>query len=185
MTFRATRERRRRPRGTVVAVPRHTDRDRQVPDGGGPGGRRRALAGVLVLLVALLLTGCSRELGGPDPDRSGPGVATSPDAARTKLALALTDPCYTDPDPRSTWPRCGRWAEEATSTARSAASALPNDAAVTAAGAAVSAGRDLFVSRGCASQAPTVPVDAGACIGALITTRTAVGRLDTALRAVP
>ena len=145
---------------------------------------RRALAAALVLLTALLLAGCSSELGGPDTDRGGPGVATSPDAARTKLALALTDPCYTDPDPRSTWTRCGRWAEEATSTARSAATALPKDTAVTSSGAAVSAGRNLFVSRGCASQAPTVPVDAGACIGALITTRTAVGQLDAALRAV-
>ena len=148
--------------------------------------RRRTVAALLaVVAVLVVLGGCSRELGAGDPDRGGPGVNTSPAAARTKLTLLLDDPCYTAPDPRGTWPRCGRWAEEATSTARAATTAVPSDAALGDAARAVQAGRDTFASRGCASQGPAVATDPGACIGALLSTRTAVTGLVDALRAVP
>jgi hypothetical protein len=137
------------------------------------------LAGLLTVLV---LAGCSSEFGSGGNEG---GVATSPDAARAKLSLLSQDPCNTDPDPRSTWPRCGRWVEEAASTARTAATALPGNEAITRAATGVQSGRDAFAARGCTSTGPTPAPDPGACIGALLATRTAVAGLDTALRAVP
>jgi len=147
---------------------------------------RRASAAVAAAALAgtVLLTGCARELGG-EAGRDGPAVATSPDAARTKLRLALEDPCFTDADPRRTWPRCGRWVEETVSTARAATTALPADPAVARAAADVTAGRDAFLARGCPATGPAVPVDAGGCLGALGTTRRGVAALDAALRARP
>ena len=147
---------------------------------------RRPLAAVAAAVLAgtILLTGCSRELGG-ETGRDGPAQATSPDAARTKLRLALQDPCFTDADPRRTWPRCGRWVEEAVSTARAASTALPADPAITQATTEVTAGRDAFLARGCPSTGPAVPADAGGCVGALGTTRGGVAALGAALRATP
>ena len=158
-------------------------------------GRVTAARGLVVALLAalLLLAGCS---GGPADIPSGQsadGAATqgpiaevrSPDAARTKLSLALTDPCYGSPDPRAVWPRCGRWVEESASTARTATNALPDDAAVTGAVAAVAAAHDDFVARGCPGTGPTVPLDANSCIGALMTVRAAMGRLAAALGPTP
>ncbi len=146
---------------------------------------------VLVLLAALLtLAGCAGSgaaqiPAGQSSDNAatqGPVVeARTPESARQKMALALADPCYSSPDPRAVWPRCGRWVEESASTARTAASAIPNDAAVVGASAAVGAAHDDFVARGCPGTGPTVPLDANSCIGALITVRGAMGRLSGAL----
>lgn len=166
----------------------------------GDGGRRspeRARGGpVLALLVALLVAvlpllascgqGSPAEIPpGQSSDNSasqGPDVeAHTPGAAHAKLALALADPCYSSPDLRAVWPRCGRWVEESASTARTAASVLPNDAAVASAAAAVGAAHDDFVARGCPGTGPTVPLDANSCIGALTTVRAAMGRLSAAL----
>ncbi|MCD2193393.1 hypothetical protein LQ327_08340 [Actinomycetospora endophytica] len=152
-------------------------------------GAPRVVIGLVVVLLTLL-AGCS---GGSPADipsgQSSDGAATqgpvvearSPDAARSKLRLALADPCYASPDARAVWPRCGRWVEEAAGIARTAASALPNDAAVTGAVPAVAAAHDDFVGRGCPSTGPAVPLDANACVGALTSVRTAVGRLSAAL----
>jgi hypothetical protein len=149
----------------------------------------RASALVLALLLALL-AGCSSGSPAEIPSgQSSDGAATqgpvvearSPDASRTKLRLALADPCYASPDPRAVWPRCGRWVEETASIARTAASALPNDPAVTTAVAAIAPAHDDFVARGCPSTGPAVPLDASACVGALTTVRAAVSRLSAAL----
>jgi hypothetical protein len=154
---------------------------------GARGGR---VAGLLLALLVALLAGCSDGSPAEIPSgQSTDGAATqgpvvearSPDAARTKLRLALTDPCYSSPDPRAVWPRCGRWVEESASIARTAASALPNDPAVTTAVAAVAPAHDDFVGRGCASTGPAVPLDASACVGALTSVRAAVSRLSAAL----
>ena len=149
---------------------------------------RLASALVLTLLVALLAacSGSPAEIpSGQSPDGAatqGPVVETgSPDAARTKLRLAEADPCYSSPDPRAVWPRCGRWVEETASIARTAANALPNDPAIASAVAAVGPAHDDFVARGCPATGPAVPLDASACVGALATVRAAVGRLSTAL----
>jgi hypothetical protein len=144
---------------------------------------------LLVAVLATLLAAC----GGSDADipsgqssdssaAQGPDVeARTPESARAKLTLALADPCYASPDARAVWPRCGRWVEESASTARTAASVLPNNAAVTSAAAAVGAAHDDFVGRGCPGTGPTVPLDANSCIGALTTVRSAMGRLSAAL----
>ena len=153
----------------------------------GPVTAARGL--VVALLAALLLAGCSSSPADIPSGQSSDGAATqgpiaevrSPDAARVKLSLALTDPCYASPDPRAVWTRCGRWVEESASTARTASNALPNDAPVTSAVAAVAAAHDDFVARGCPGTGPTVPLDANSCIGALTTVRTAMGRLSAAL----
>ncbi|NMO92106.1 hypothetical protein [Actinomycetospora sp. TBRC 11914] len=158
------------------------------------GGRRRpgrTVGGlVLTVLVAVLLAACgggspAEVPSGQATDNSaaqGPDVeARTPASARAKLTLALADPCYASPDTRAVWPRCGRWVEEAASTSRTAASVLPNDAAVTGAAAAVGAAHDDFVGRGCPGTGPTVPLDANSCIGALTTVRAAMGRLAAAL----
>ena len=158
----------------------------------GPVTAGRGL--VLGLLAALLvLAGCSSGPADIPSGQSSDGAATqgpiaevrSPDAARAKLSLALADPCYSSPDPRAVRPRCGRWVEESASTARTASNALPADAAVTGAVAAVAAAHDDFVARGCPGTGPTVPLDANSCIGALTTVRTAMGRLSAALGPTP
>jgi hypothetical protein len=158
----------------------------------GPVTAARAL--VPALLAALLvLAGCSGSPADIPSGQSSGGAATqgpiaevrSPDAARAKLSLALMDPCYASPDPRAVWPRCGRWVEESASTARTATNALPGDAAVTSAAAAVAAAHDDFVARGCPGTGPTVPLDANSCIGALTTVRAAMGRLSAALGPTP
>jgi hypothetical protein len=152
-------------------------------------GARGAVVGLAVALL-VLLAGCSGgspaqiPSGQSSDDSAAQGSAVqaaSPDAARSKLRLALADPCYSSPDPRAVWPRCGRWVEETASIARTAASALPNDAAVTGSVPAVAAAHDDFVARGCPSTGPAVPLDANACVGALTSVRTAVGRLSAAL----
>lgn len=154
---------------------------------GARGGRA---AGLVLALLLALLAGCSGGSPAEIPSgQSSDGAATqgpvvearSPDAARSKLRLALTDPCYSSPDPRAVWPRCGRWVEESASIARTAASALPNDPGVAGAVPAVAAAHDDFVGRGCASTGPAVPLEASACVGALTSVRTAVGRLSAAL----
>ncbi|GAA4853661.1 hypothetical protein GCM10023201_54140 [Actinomycetospora corticicola] len=149
----------------------------------------------LVVLAAVLL-GVLAGCGGTDnpasipsgqsSEAAAPGVENrSPDAARNKLRLALADPCYTSSDPRAVWPRCGRWVEETASTARTAANALPDDPAVTAAAAQVGAARDSYVARGCPATAPGGTVDVGACVGGLVTARTAVDALSRALGSAP
>ncbi|MFC5066131.1 hypothetical protein [Actinomycetospora atypica] len=148
----------------------------------------RAVVGLA--LLAALATGCgdSSPAQIPPGQSSGPGAvqgpaveARSPDAARSKLRLALADPCYTSPDPRAVWPRCGRWVEESASVARTAGNALPDDPAVTTAVAAITSARDTYVGRGCPATAPGGTVDVGACIGSLVTVRTAVEGLRAAL----
>jgi hypothetical protein len=149
-------------------------------------------AAVLVAAtVALTITGCSSgspadipsgQTTEPPTAVQGPvNEAGSPQAARSKLTLALADPCYSSPDPRAVWPRCGRWVEETASTARTATSALPNDAAVASAATGVGAAHDDYVARGCPGTGPTVPLNADVCIGALTTVRTAMGKLAAAL----
>ncbi|MDL5154587.1 hypothetical protein [Actinomycetospora termitidis] len=147
--------------------------------------RRAAVA----LALLALLAGCG-DSGNPASIPSGqsseaaaaPGVENrSPDSARNKLRLALADPCYTGPDPRAVWPRCGRWVEETASTARTAANALPQDPAVTAAAAGVGSARDAYVARGCPATAPGGTVDVSACVGGLVAARNAVGALSRAL----
>lgn len=147
-----------------------------------PATRHRPVAVPVLLLsvIALLaLTGCSREFG---PGERGPQVATSPEAARTKLRLQLADPCYTG-DARAAWPRCARWVEETAGSARSAAGALPGDAALVRSADGVGAGRDDFLGRGC-GPVPAPSSDPGACIAALLATRDSVRSLATTL-AVP
>lgn len=153
-------------------------------------GARGGPAIGLVLALLVLLAGCSSGSPAQIPSgQSSDGAATqgpvvearSPDAARSKLRLALSDPCYSSPDPRAVWTRCGRWVEETASIARTAASALPNDAAVTGAVPAIAAAHDQFVAQGCPGTGPTVPLDANACVGALTSVRAAVGRLSAAL----
>lgn len=160
---------------------------------GSDAGRARtgrAGGGLVLALLLALLAGCSGDSPADiPPGQSSGGAATrgpvvearSPESARAKLQLAEADPCYDSPDARAVWPRCGRWVEETASTARTAASALPNDPAVAAAAAAVGAAHDGFVARGCPSTGPAVPLDVNACVGALSTARTAVGRLAAAL----
>jgi hypothetical protein len=141
------------------------------------------------VLVAALLTACGGSPAEIPSGQSSDGAASqgpvveagTPSSARAKLGLALADPCYDSPDARAVWPRCGRWVEESASTARTAASVLPNDAAVVSAAAAVGAAHDDFVGRGCPGTGPTVPLDANSCIGALTTVRVAMGRLAAAL----
>ena len=139
-------------------------------------------AGIVVLVASvLLLTGCSRELGGSSA--GSVGVNTSPAAARSKLEALAQDPCYTAADPSRTWPVCGRWVEEATSTARTATGARPGDTALAQATTRVSAARDAFVARGCvATGAPGGPVDGAACVSALLAARDGVRALEAALR---
>ena len=133
----------------------------------------------LALLAGLTLTGCSREFG---PGETGPQVAASPEAARTKLRLQLADPCYAG-DARAAWTRCARWIEETAGSARTAVGARPDDPALVRAADGVAAGRDAFLGRGC-GPVPTPSADTGACIATLTTTRDAVRALATAL-AVP
>jgi hypothetical protein len=147
---------------------------------------RRAV--VLVAVLLGVLAGCADSdnpasiPAGQSSEAGAPGLENrSPDAAENKLRLALADPCYTDPDPRAVWPRCGRWVEETASTARTAANALPDDAAVTNAAAAVGAARDAYVARGCPATAPGGTVDVSACVGGLVAARTAVTGLAQAL----
>lgn len=151
--------------------------------------RRVAVIAAVVAAVLLgVLAGCG-DSGSPASIPSGqsseaasPGVENrSPDSARNKLRLALADPCYTDPDPRAVWPRCGRWVEETASTARTAANALPNDPAVTAAVAGVASARDAYVARGCPATAPGGTIDVSACVGGLTAARTAASALARAL----
>ncbi len=162
-------------------------------DGGrrGPATAARGLA--LTALAVVLLAGCAGNGPAVVPSgQSSDGAATqgpvvearSPDSARQKLSLALADPCYSSPDARAVWPRCGRWVEESASTARTAATAIPN-AAVTGAAAAVGAAHDDYVARGCPGTGPTVPLDANSCIGALTSVRAAMSRLSGALGAAP
>lgn len=145
---------------------------------------------VLAAVVLGLLAGCGDSNpasipAGQSSEAGTPGVENrSPDAAKNKLRLALADPCYTDADPRAVWPRCGRWVEETASTARTAANALPDDAAVTNAAAGVGAARDAYVARGCPATAPGGTVDVGACVGGLVAARTAVSGLAQALGSV-
>lgn len=148
---------------------------------------RRAVVGLVLLLG---LAGCADSSPAhiPPGQSSGTGAtrgpaveARGPDAARSKLRLALADPCYTSPDPRAVWPRCGRWVEESASVARTAGQALPGDPAVTTSVAAISTARDAYVARGCPATAPGGTVDVSACIGSLVTVRTAVQGLTAAL----
>ena len=146
--------------------------------------RSRTARAVLLLAavasVLLVLTGCSRELV-DTPGRSV-GVNTSPAAARSKLEALAQDPCYTAVDPSRTWPVCGRWVEEATSTARTATGARPADAALAQAATRVATSRDAFLARGCvATGAPGGPVDPGACVGSLLAARDGVRALEAAL----
>jgi hypothetical protein len=153
------------------------------------GTGRTLVLTLLVAVLAALLAACGGSPADiPAGQSSGSSAAQGPDvetrtpaSARAKLALALADPCYASPDARAVWPRCGRWVEESASVARTAASVLPNDAAVTGAAAAVSAAHDDFVGRGCPGTGPTVQLDANSCIGGLATVRGAMGRLAGAL----
>lgn len=149
---------------------------------------RRAVVGLVLLLG--LAAGCADSSPAQIPPgqssgsgaRQGPAVeARGPDAARSKLRLALADPCYTSPDPRAVWPRCGRWVEESNSVARIAGEGLPNDQAVTTSVAAISSAHDTYVARGCPATGPGGTVDVSACIGSLVTVRTAVQGLSAAL----
>ncbi|WP_018331810.1 hypothetical protein [Actinomycetospora chiangmaiensis] len=146
---------------------------------------RRAV--VLAAVLLGVLAGCADDNpasipSGQSTAAAAPGAENrSSDAARNKLRLALADPCYTDPDARAVWPRCGRWVEETASTARSAANALPNDPAVTAAVAGVTNARDTYVGRGCPATAPGGTIDVSACVGGLVAARAATSALARAL----
>lgn len=139
---------------------------------------RAVTTALLVLLLAGLpaLASCSREFG---PGEGGPVVATSPEAARTKLRLQLADPCY-DGDARATWTRCARWLEETAGSARTAAGAVPGDAVLVGAADGVGRGRDDFLRRGC-GPTPSASADPGSCVSALTTAREQVRTLAVAL----
>jgi hypothetical protein len=170
-------------RGTVATRPSRTDIEEAVVT----SPARRASC-VLAMLLALLVTGCTREFGPGETARGASGapganVDATTDAARTKLSLQVQDPCYAG-DARQAWPRCARWVEETASSARTAAEAsgsAPADPAVVAGAAAVAAGHDAFLGRGCGTGATGAQADAGACVGALTQTRNGVRGLAQAL----
>lgn len=143
----------------------------------------RRTVGALVVLIALLGTGCSREFGPGDSAGRTPGGATAgvtAESARTKLGLQVRDPCYAG-DPQQAWPRCARWVEETASSARTAADALPAQRPVTDGAAAVAAGRDAFLGRGCGTGAAAARADGAACVGALLQARDGVRTLARSL----
>lgn len=143
---------------------------------------RRIGVGLAAVVLALLApAGCSAEYTQGTSAPAAP-PATSLDAARTKLQLVQQDPCYRTRDVAGQWPLCGRWEEEVLNVANAAAGARPDEREITDPAAAVRAGHEDFVRRGCASGIP--PAGPDSCVAAVLETRAAVTSLANGIAGV-
>ena len=134
---------------------------------------RLGLAPGLLLLVALVVTGCGSgsltNTAAPRPSStaaSTPGPSAGLAGAVSKLDLISQDSCQTKP-PEQVYPNCERFLAElrsAVGTVRDGAAGLPNAGTVRATATSVLAAADAYDRDGCGGgpNAPGMP-NAGRC----------------------